>query len=77
MATLDTLYFDLKINDLTDAQIKALKAKLERDLGTSLDIGKNLEKSLNNANIKVKIGADTSVLESSIRRVNELINKSD
>ena len=30
---LDTLFFDLKINDMTDEQMKAIKSRLEKQLG--------------------------------------------
>jgi hypothetical protein len=42
MAALDTLYFDLKINDLTESQMKAIKSRLEKELGQGFDIGKNI-----------------------------------
>lgn len=75
MAALDTLYFDLKINDLTESQMKAIKSRLEKELGQGLDIGKNIKQSIDNANVKVKIGADTSVVEGAIKRVKELMNQ--
>jgi hypothetical protein len=75
MAALDTLYFDLKINDLTESQMKAIKSRLEKELGQGLDIGKNIKQSIDNANVKVKIGADTSVVEGAIKRIKELMNQ--
>lgn len=75
MAGLDTLWFDLKINDMTESQIKEIKTRIEKDLGHSLDIGKNIEHAVNNTNLKVKIGADTSVVEASIRRLKELLSQ--
>ena len=74
MAALDTLYFNLKINDLTESQMKAIKSRLEKELGQGLDIGKNIKQSIDNANVKVKIGADTSVVEGAVRRIKELMN---
>ena len=59
MATLDTLFFDLKINDMTEEQINAIKSRLETQLN----------------NNKVKIGADTTAMEAAINRMSELLNK--
>jgi hypothetical protein len=54
---LDTLFFDLKINDMTDEQIKAIKSRLEKQLGANLDIGKQIQQSVNKGGgIKVKVG---------------------
>ena len=78
MAALDTLYFDLKINDLTDEQMKAIKARLEKSLGTNIDIGKQIEKSAGKAeSVKVKIGADTSAVEDALSKVKSLVGKTD
>ena len=39
MASLDTLYFDLKINDMTEEQIRAIKSRLESQLSNKVKIG--------------------------------------
>ena len=75
MAALDTLFFDLKINDMTESQMKEIKSRLEKELGLNLNIGKQIQQSVENANLKVKIGADTSVVEGAIRRIKELMNQ--
>ena len=74
---LDTLFFDLKINDMTDEQIKAIKSRLEKQLGANLDIGKQIQQSVERANgTKIKIGADMSLVEGAVRRIKELMNQS-
>ena len=61
---LDTLFFDLKINDMTDEQIKAIKSRLEKQLGANLDIGKQIQQSVERTgSTKLKIGADTSAAD--------------
>jgi hypothetical protein len=73
---LDTLFFDLKINDMTDEQIKAIKSRLEKQLGANLDIGKQIQQSVNKGGgIKVKVGANTEAAEAAIRRMTELLEK--
>jgi hypothetical protein len=73
---LDTLFFDLKINDMTDEQIKAIKSRLEKQLGLNLDLGKQIEQSVNKGGgVKVKVGADTTVVEASLRRIKEIMNQ--
>jgi hypothetical protein len=73
---LDTLFFDLKINDMTDEQIKAIKSRLEKQLGANLDIGKQIQQSVNKGGgVKVKVGADTTVVEASLRRIKEIMNQ--
>ena len=73
---LDTLFFDLKINDMTDEQMKAIKSRLEKQLGLNLDLGKQIEQSVNKGGgVKVKVGADTTVVEASLRRIKEIMNQ--
>ena len=65
---LDTLFFDLKINDLTDKQIESIKKKLS-NLGVEMDISslkKQLD-SLSSKTNKVKIEADTKEAENSVK----------
>lgn len=76
MAALDTLFFDLKLNDLTDEQMKTIKSRLEKQLGLNLDLGKQIEQSVNKGGgIKVKVGANTEAAEAAIRRMTELLEK--
>src|SRR5574344_10622 len=73
---LDTLFFDLKINDMTDEQMKAIKSRLEKQLGLNLDLGKQIEQSVNKGGgVKVRVGADTTVVEASLRRIKEIMNQ--
>ena len=73
---LDTLFFDLKINDMTDEQMKTIKSRLEKQLGLNLDLGKQIEQSVNKGGgVKVKVGADTTVVEASLRRIKEIMNQ--
>ncbi len=53
MAALDTLYFDLKINDLTGEQMKAIKSRLSNELKMNLDIGKDIQRAIGNTNTNV------------------------
>lgn len=70
MAALDTLYFDLKINDLTGEQIEKVKNNL-KTLGASIDLGK-----LGNGDgLKLKVSADTSAAEAAIERIRQLVSK--
>ena len=72
---LDTLFFDLKINDMTDEQIKAIKSRLEKQLGANLDIGKQIQQSVERTgSTKLKIGADTSAAEAALKRITELLS---
>lgn len=78
MAALDTLFFDLKINDLTDEQLTSIKKKLS-NLGVELDVSgiKNQLESLLGKNTKIKIVADTKDAEESISRLQKIsINNS-
>lgn len=72
---LNTLFFDLKINDMTDEQIKAIKSRLEKQLGANLDIGKQIQQSVERTgSTKLKIGADTSAAEAALKRITELLS---
>jgi len=79
MGALDTLFFDLKINDLTDAQIESIKSKLE-NIGVKVKIIVDQEQ-LNNISkqggAKIRIDADTQPAEIAIKKITELINKGD
>ena len=76
MAALDTLYFDLKINDLTDEQIKAIRSRLEKELGQSVDIGKYVKQSIDKTDTKIKIVADTGAAEAALERLQSVISNS-
>lgn len=73
---LDTLYFDLKINDLTDEQIKAIRSRLEKELGQSVDIGKYVKQSIDKTDTKIKIVADTGAAEAALERLQSVISNS-
>ena len=73
---LDTLYFDLKINDLTDEQIKAIRSRLEKELGQSVDIGKYVKQSIDKTDTKIKIVADTGAAEVALERLQSVISNS-
>ena len=77
MAALDTLYFDLKINDLTGEQMKAIKSRLSNELKMNLDIGKDIQRAIGNTNTNIKIGADISAVELAVKRIMELVSKGD
>jgi hypothetical protein len=78
MAALDTLWFDLDLDDSKLQQkIKTLKSQLS-NLGIKLnsaEIEGQLKNVLKNKNINVKVKADTSALESALRKVDELLNR--
>ena len=77
MAALDTLYFDLKINDLTGEQMMAIKSRLSNELKMNLDIGKDIQRAIGNTNTNIKIGADISAVELAVKRIMELVSKGD
>ena len=57
MAALDTLFFDLKINDLTDEQLTSIKKKLS-DLGVETNIKIGVDKNKLSSGIKDAIKND-------------------
>ena len=61
---------------MTDEQMKTIKSRLEKQLGLNLDLGKQIEQSVNKGGgVKVKVGADTTVVEASLRRIKEIMNQ--
>ena len=68
---LDTLFFDLKINDLTDKQIESIKKKLS-DLGVDTKFKIDVDKNKITSSIKDAIknnSVDWSVVTASLDRI--------